>query len=141
MSEVVLSWLDVAARIKAEHGTPLFVVISYTFTALFAISQVRAVRLDRQFAGKRALTRMQTRALAFVIGLPCQLMIGYLWGYGFVVSLGHAVLAGALAPVAADAWISLLYWRGCREQAAIFKVARKRRASDLGDDTGDFTRL
>lgn len=141
MVQTAAAWLDVAARIKAEWGVPLFVVVSYTFTALFAISQVRAIRLDRQFAQKKELTKMKTRGVAFVIGAPCELLIAYLWGFDFQASFAHAVLAGALAPVAADAWIALLYWRGCHEQAQIFKVARKRRKSDAGDETGDFTRL
>lgn len=141
MVQTAAAWLDVAARIKTDWGVPLFVVVSYTFTALFVVSQVRAIRLDRQFTGKRSMTAIETRSVAFVIGVPMELLIAYLWGFDFAASLAHAVLAGALAPVAADAWIAFLYWRGCYEQAQIFKVARRRRNSDSGDDTGDYTRL
>jgi|GEM_PF-4872387 len=133
-------WLDIAARVKAEWGIPLFVAVSYTFTCLFAISQVRAARLDRSYTRKRELTRLQVRALAFLVGAPMQLLVGYLWGLPGEQAAVHAVAAGLAAPVVADLWIAVLRWRGCHESADVFKVARNRRAED-GDNTGEMTRL
>lgn len=133
-------WLDIALRIKVEWGMPLFVAVSYTFTALFVISQVRAVRLDRSYSHKPELSRLKLRALAFVVGAPMQLLIGYLWGLPLDDAAIHAVAAGLFAPVVADLWINVLYWRGCYKQAQIFKVARKRRAGD-GDNTSELERL
>lgn len=133
-------WLDIALRIKTEWGMPLFVAVSYTFTCLFAISQVRAIRLDRTYSSKKPLSRLQLRALAFAIGCPMQTLIGYLWGLPITDVLIHAVAAGLAAPVVADVWINVLYWRGCRKQAEVFKVARKRRESD-GDSSAEMERL
>jgi len=135
-------WLDTAARIKAEWGMPLFVVVSYTATCLFAVGQVRAIRLDRSYAGLPAIGRMRTRALAFVIGAPLQFLVGYLWGLPFEEIGTHAIAAGLLVSVVADIWIAVLHWRGCDRQAEIFKVSRRVRSSDPdGDNTGEMTRL
>lgn len=133
-------WLDLALRVKNEWGMPLFVAVSYTFTCLFAISQVRAIKLDRSYSKKPRLSRMQQRSLAFIIGAPMQLLIGFLWGLPMSDVIVHAVAAGLAAPVVASVWINILYWRGCHYQAQIFKVDRKRRESD-GDTTGEMERL
>jgi len=140
-AQVVASWLDIAARIKAEWGMPLFVAVSYTLTSLFAISQVRAIRLDRQYRGHDRPCRIVTRLYAFGVAAPAQTLVGYLWGYPIDVALTHGVAAGIFTPVVADLWIALLRWRGCEDAAEVFKVKRRRRASDMaGDDTQE-TRL
>ncbi len=139
-AELVAAWLDVAARVKSEWGMPLFVAVSYTLTSLFAISQVRAIRLDRQYRGADRPCRLVTRLYAFGIAAPAQTLVGYLWGYPIEIALWHGAAAGIFAPVVADIWIAFLRWRGCHGAAQVFKVARRRRASDVGDDTQE-TRL
>lgn len=133
--------LELAATVRDEWGMPLFVAVSYTFSCLFTISYVRAIRLDRQYRQKAKPSRLRIRAYAFVIAAPTEFLIGYLWGIALDSAAAHAVAAGLFAPVIADLWIRILYWRGCHEQAEIFKIGKRRRATDSPlDDTGE-TRL
>lgn len=86
---------------------------------------------------------MESRAIGFFIGSPIEFVLAYLWGLPYDIALMHAVLAGLAVPVVAEIWIWLLYWRGLREQAEIFKISAKRRDSDpcSGDSTDEYTRL
>ena len=103
----------------------------YTFACLMAITQVRAIRLDRRAARKPSLTRRRLQCVAFWIAAPTAMLCFYvLLKWPLDVSVIHSAFAGFAAPAIARGWISVLE-RYNPQAAALFKVSDYRRAEDV----------
>lgn len=122
--------LEIFERVYARWPFLFCAVFTYSFACPFAISWVRAIRLDRQAAARRSLTRMELRALAFAIAAPTTLALAYtMFRRPLEESLVHAVISGAATPMIAQFYIARLEQKS-PDDADLFKVGRRPRRKD-----------